>query len=58
MIIAVTAPTGNVGSKVTSYLLNLKGIQVLLLTRNRDKVEYWRNGGILNTLLRRMIVGT
>ena len=30
MIIAVTAPTGQVGSKVASYLLNMKGVQVNL----------------------------
>lgn len=47
MIVAVTAPTGNVGGKVTSYLLNMKGIQVTLLTRNAEKVARCRELGAL-----------
>jgi len=47
MVIAVTAPTGNVGSKVTSYLLNMKGIQVSLLTRDREKVDSFENLGAI-----------
>jgi uncharacterized protein YbjT (DUF2867 family) len=47
MIIAVTAPTGQVGSKVTSYLLNMKGVQVNLLTRDRLKVRPFENLGAL-----------
>jgi uncharacterized protein YbjT (DUF2867 family) len=45
MIIAVTAPTGQVGSKVASYLLNMKGVQVNLLTRDRLKVRQFEDLG-------------
>jgi uncharacterized protein YbjT (DUF2867 family) len=47
MIIATTAPTGTVGSKVASFLVNMKGIQVSLLTRSREKVKHLEEFGAL-----------
>jgi uncharacterized protein YbjT (DUF2867 family) len=47
MIVTVTTPTGNVGSKVTSYLLNMKGLQVSLVARDRGKVELFEDLGAL-----------
>lgn len=47
MIIATTAPTGTVGGKVASFLVNMKGIQVRLLTRSRDKVRHLREFGAI-----------
>lgn len=47
MIIATTAPTGTVGSKVASFLVNMKGIQVSLLTRSRQEVRHLEEFGAL-----------
>jgi uncharacterized protein YbjT (DUF2867 family) len=45
MIIAVTGATGNVGSKVTPLLMKMKGLQVHILARDREKVQHLAESG-------------
>jgi uncharacterized protein YbjT (DUF2867 family) len=45
MIIAVTGATGNVGRKVTPLLLKMKGVQVHILTRDKEKTKHLAESG-------------
>lgn len=45
MKLAITLPTGKIGSKLTTELLGRGGHELVLLTRNRKKVEQWVNRG-------------
>lgn len=45
MIVAVTTPTGTVGGKVAALLLDVEGVQVKLLVRDRLKVRHFEKFG-------------
>ncbi len=45
MIVAVTTPTGTVGGKVAALLLDVEGVHVKLLARDRTKVKHFEELG-------------
>ena len=49
MIVAVTTPSGTVGGKVAALLLDVEGVHVKLLVRNREKVQHFENSAPSST---------
>jgi uncharacterized protein YbjT (DUF2867 family) len=45
MIIAVTGATGKVASKVTPLLMKMKGVQVHILTRDKERIKHLAESG-------------